>query len=358
MRSCYLLMEKKIKYMNVLFIGLGSIGQRHMRNLLSLSKQNIRLYALRAKNSPGEISNNLRYNQNINIVKKYKINLIKKIEDLKGINIHISFICNPSSMHVNSAIECAKMKSHIFIEKPLSDSPKKISELKEICVRNKLICFVGFQQRFNPLIIKLKKIINQNTLGKLLYVNANVCEYMPEFHNYEDYRKTYAANKKMGGGVVLSQIHEIDYLQWIFGVPSSVIAYGGKKSNLEIDVEDSVAALLCVPYKKSILPVNLYMDFLQRKPTRNCIVYGTKARLEVDLKKEKIEIYKKNSKKKYSIKKISRNEIFKKEIKNFLSIVKNNTKSPIDITEAKKSLDIGIAIKRSLKENKLISMKV
>ena len=119
---------------------------------------------------------------------------------------------------------------------------------------------VGFQLRYSPVILKIKEILDSGILGKLLSIRSEVCEYMPWFHKYEDYREIYASKESLGGGVVLTQIHEIDFLIHLFGMPKSLYAIGGKRSKLEIDVEDNVDVLMDM----NGIAVSLHMDFLQK----------------------------------------------------------------------------------------------
>ena len=57
-------------------------------------------------------------------------------------------------------------------------------------------------------------------------VRIEIGEYLPGWHTYEDYRRMYASRADLGGGVVLSQIHELDYVYWLFGMPKRVFAWG------------------------------------------------------------------------------------------------------------------------------------
>ena len=87
--------------MNILIVGLGSIGQRHLRNI-KLIKPNANFYTLREKNKNYIIKNQLIFKKK-DILKHYKI---KKVtyNDLKRLKIDASFICNPSSFHMKHAI--------------------------------------------------------------------------------------------------------------------------------------------------------------------------------------------------------------------------------------------------------------
>ena len=103
---------------------------------------------------------------------------------------------------------------------------------------------VGYQLRFHPCLHKLAEIVHSGILGNLLAVRATIGEYLPAFHPFEDYRQMYASRADLGGGVVLSQIHEFDFLYSLFGLPNRIYAMGGHWSELEIDVEDTASILM------------------------------------------------------------------------------------------------------------------
>jgi predicted dehydrogenase len=119
-------------------------------------------------------------------------------------------------------------------------------------------------------------------------VQIEQAEYLPSFHPYEDYRTSYAARRDLGGGVIVTQIHELDYLQWIFGVPSRVFAVGGRLGSLDIDVEDTASALFEVTLAGSPLPVHVHLDYLQRPPRRSCRVIGEGGDIDIDLREPRL----------------------------------------------------------------------
>ena len=165
----------------------------------------------------------------------------------------VALITNETSYHIDTAIKLANFGIPLFIEKPLSNSMKKINELKSIIKKKKIITMVGCNFRFHPCIKKLKKLISTNKIGRIVSIHAENCSYLPDWHPYEDYRKGYAATRKLGGGVVLTQIHDIDYLYWFFGNPKSIFSITGKFSDLSISVEDYSASLL--QFKNKIIKI-------------------------------------------------------------------------------------------------------
>jgi predicted dehydrogenase len=99
---------------------------------------------------------------------------------------------------------------------------------------------VGYQLRFHPALLHLReKLCGQTVLS----VQAYVGQYLPTWRPGTDYRRSYSAQRRLGGGVLRDLSHELDYLQWLFGRAIKVTALGGKLSSLEIDSEDTIAIL-------------------------------------------------------------------------------------------------------------------
>ena len=134
----------------------------------------------------------------------------------------------------------AAKKLNIYIEKPLSNNLKGIQQLENLQKKFNLKILVGFQLRYHPGLILIKNLIKNKSLGKVYSVGSDVGEYLPSWHPQEDYKRSYASKKKLGGGVILTLIHEIDYLYWIFGEFKSVYATGGKFTKLKLNVEDTI----------------------------------------------------------------------------------------------------------------------
>jgi len=139
----------------------------------------------------------------------------------------VAFITNRAAC--TCRLRCRPLaRLHLFIEKPLSHSLEQVSELTRLCEEQKLTTCVAYQLRYHPGFQRLRELLGAGVLGQLLSVRAEVWEYLPGFHPYEDYRRMYASKSTLGGGVTLSQIHEIDYLCALFGTPRRVFSMGGR----------------------------------------------------------------------------------------------------------------------------------
>ena len=182
---------------------------------------------------------------------------------------------------------------------------------------------------------------------------------MPNWHPYEDYRKSYAALKKLGGGAILTQIHDFDYSIFLFGMPKSVFAMGGKLSSLDIDVEDTVNISALFSYKESQLILNINLDYISWPSRRYIKLFGEDGSINCDLKNNYLEVHTRSTNKiqKYNFNELERNDLFMKELKNFLEFVRGNEKPLINLEEGIKSLQFAMAAKCSLKEGRLLHIE-
>ena len=287
-------------------------------------------------------------------LKNKKCKIFNSLDDCIKEKPDIAFITNITNLHVKTAIKLVNANIHIFIEKPLSNSTKDIKLLLDIVKKRKIITMMGCVLRFNPGIKKIKKIISENKIGNVISVHAENGSFLPDWHSYEDYKKSYASRNDLGGGVVLTNIHELDYLYWIFGNIQEVFSITGKFSELKIDVEDLSSILL---HFRSNVVAEIHLDYFQKPSVRSCKVVGTHGTIYWDSNKNSILLYDVNKKKwveKMTLKNYDINEMYLDEIKHFLRCVKKNEKSINPIEEGVKILNVAIGIKKSSKLKKMV----
>lgn len=331
---------------NILIIGLGSIGQRHLRNLSKIEK-NFNFFAYRRIfKTPTLNFNNLVIKQEIK--KKYKIKYLSSLKNLKKNNIDTAFICSPSSFHIKESINLLKQNVNIFVEKPIGSSLKDIGILKKILKKTKSISMMGYQMKFCPIINKLKYFVKNKTYGEPKYISIHHGEHIKNFHKYEDYKKLYAAKKNLGGGVVLTQIHEIDYLLYIFDnyKINKTKSFSKKISNLKINVEDTLAASILLKNKKNFLLCNISLNYYEISRKREINIIFDYASIKADLISQKITIDTGNKKKIISLP-YERNTLFKNEILFFRKHIRENKKIPkqFSLENGIKSLELALRLK-------------
>ena len=238
--------------MRALFVGLGSIGTRHLRDLANIARSegfDLRCDALRSSESP---------------LPADVAALIKKTYlDPKSVpsGYDAIFICNPTSLHYNSLDELKGKAAYYFVEKPLfQDTSRSVQSLE---LPEDAVYYVACPLRFHPTLQRIKELVEGNEIAS---ARAICSSYLPDWRPGTDYRRCYSARKDLGGGVRLDLIHEMDYLTWLFGAPSRILSMEGTHSNLELDVED--IALYIAKYPSMVL--SLQVDYIG-KPTRRAV---------------------------------------------------------------------------------------
>jgi predicted dehydrogenase len=344
--------------MKVLFVGLGGIGQRHLRNLQAIAGDDLEVIAYRERNSSQVISDKLAVEEGADVQSRFGLKIFHDLKQALAEKPAVAFICNPTSMHVAAARTAAEHGCHLFIEKALSDSMDGVEELIALADAKKLVCMVGYQMRFHPCLQALEKILKSGALGSIVAVNAEVGEYMPGWHKYEDYRQLYAARKDLGGGVIVSQIHEFDYIQWLFGFPTSIYAVGGHLSSLEIDVEDVASITMACMHDGRKIPVHLHQDYLQRPPTRNCKVIGDKGKVVLDFMGLTLTHYDQNGEvvENADFTGFERNQLFIDQTRHSLDCIKTGGEPCVTLRGGAQSLRMALAAKRSMETGEVVKL--
>ena len=251
--------------MKILIAGLGSIGRRHLRNLKTLGQTDLLLDRTHQATLPDtELSDYPTYTE-LNEA------LAQKPDGV--------IVANPTSLHLEVATAAARAGAALLIEKPVSDSLLGIRELQAALDEASRPALVGFHLRYHPVLRQIKELVDSNQLGKALKAHAHWGEYLPGWHPWEDYRNSYAARADLGGGVLNTLSHPIDYLRWLMGEVRSVSASLNNLSPLELDVEDN-AELLLKFHSGSLATVHL--DYYQRPPSHSLEISFEKGRIRWD----------------------------------------------------------------------------
>lgn len=336
--------------MKILMVGLGGIGQRHVRNLRALMGTKIDIMAYRFRNYAHVLTEQLEIEEGSTVTEKYSINVYTDFDQALKQKPDAVFVCNPSSLHIPIALQAVQAGCHLFIEKPLSHNMEGVEELINLVESKNIKAVVGYQMRFHPCLTELYSLITEQAIGRILSVRVEVGEYLAGWHVYEDYRQMYASKKELGGGVILTQIHELDYIYWLFGLPKRVFAIGGHLSSLEIDAEDTVEILMEYVMDSRSIPVSVHLDYVQRSPRRVCEIVGDSGKIIVDIRALTINVFDGQGKltKATSYEGYQRNQLFLDELKCFLEYMQGNQVPLVTVREAAQSLRIALTAKQSL----------
>ena len=246
--------------LKALVIGYGSIGQRHARVLMELGCR----VAVMSRRSIA-----------------FEPSYLELSEALSAWKPRYVVIANRTSEHFQTVEALAQygFRGCVLIEKPLFDQP--VEMLKQSFSH----IAVGYNLRCHPLLRRLKSFLED--AGNILTAHVYVGSYLPHWRPDTDYRQSYSAKGKEGGGVLRDLSHELDYVLWLFGRWQRLTAHGGHFSKLEIDTEDA----FCLIMETEFCPlVSIHMNYLDRIARREIIVNTDRHTCWIDLIKNKTTV--------------------------------------------------------------------
>lgn len=329
----------------IVVIGCGSIGKRHIRNLQTLGVKIILGYDPREDRCE-------------EVRAKFQIETAKSIEEVWAWEPNVALVTTPTSLHASLALAAAKHHCHLFIEKPLSDALS--AELRELLTRVReydLVTWVGCNFRFQPALERVKGLLDQRVIGRVVAIRAEAGQYLPDWHPWEDYRLSYSARRELGGGVILDAIHELDYLYWMLGDVESVVCFAGHLSQLSMDTEDTAAILL--RFLDGTIG-EVHLDYIQRSYSRTAHFIGEEGTIRWDFESGLTRWYTAATQKWNEYRQPSHwqiNQMYLDEMVHFLRAIRREVPAMLDVTEALRVLEIALAAKTSAATGQVVNMR-
>lgn len=162
-------------------------------------------------------------------------------EMLQKEEIDVVCICTPSGLHAPLAVQVANAKKHIVLEKPIAMTLEDTDKIISACKENDVKLSVVHPNRFRPVVQELRKILDQNLLGKISHANATVnWNRGQEYYDQAPWRGT----KEHDGGVLMNQaIHNLDLLLWFMGQPEQIFSMEATRLR-NIEAEDVSTGLI------------------------------------------------------------------------------------------------------------------
>ncbi|MBI4949505.1 MAG: Gfo/Idh/MocA family oxidoreductase [Deltaproteobacteria bacterium] len=317
----------------ILVVGCGSIGRRHINNLKSLG-----------------ITRFVLCDPNAEMLRKASAGIegAALVADLKAAlneRPDAAIICTPSSMHLEMARELVSRGVHCLIEKPISHTIDGCEELERIVEEKGVVAMMAMCYRFHPAFQHIKRLLDANAIGRVYHANYYGGHYLPDWHPLSDYRKEYAAKKSLGGGVVLTSIHGLDNVRWLFGEVVQAHAFVDKVSSLEMDVEDLALGVFRMENGSY---VSWQTDFLQRTGQHRLVIAGELGTIRANMSDGEIEIFHVDTGRWTSERVLFEiNTMYVKEMKEFLECVHKKTRPLLNISEGIKTLRLAAGLKAS-----------
>ncbi|MBS1642982.1 MAG: Gfo/Idh/MocA family oxidoreductase [Bacteroidetes bacterium] len=283
-----------VKEKNILVIGAGSIGERHIRNLWQQGFHNIIVY--RQRNIP------------FRDITDAKVTIVTEWNTLLQLDIFVAIICTPTSQHLSQTYSCIENGWHVLVEKPLSHQLFNVEPFLSLIKEKNTLLQVGYMLRYHPLLQLAKEIIENETYGKLINIQTYWGEYLPDWHPWEDYRNSYAAKVELGGGPALTLSHDIDIANWLSGANIKLVQPLKNYASL-LEVETESLFDLNIAYENNTT-AHIHVNFCQRKAQRWYKIITSDAVIDIDYYANSLTISDGTHTKKETVEGFDRNNLF------------------------------------------------
>lgn len=317
--------------MKFLIAGLGSIGRRHLRNLMALGEEDIILYRTGKSTLPED--------ELEGFPTEYSL------EDALGHDPDAVIISNPTALHLDVAIPAAKQGCHLLIEKPVSHSLERLDELERAVRAYDCRVLIGFQFRFHPAIRALKHAVDAGEIGTPIYARAHWGEYLPNWHPWEDHRESYAARKDLGGGVALTLCHPFDYLRFLFGEAREISGWVARRSTLDLSVDDIAEATM--EFEDGCI-ASVHLNYFQRPAAHRVEIVGSNGTLSWSHSSKEVTLeLSDDDRSNYFATEgdFERNDVFLAEMEHFIRVVSNEEPSLCTLRDGIEALKLVLALK-------------
>ena len=329
--------------MRFLIAGFGSIGRRHFTNLLSLGERDIIFY----RTNKGTLDDQT--------LRDYPVE--NELEAALDHQPDAVIVANPTALHLDVAIPAARAGCHILLEKPVTNSRDRLDEFTAAVRSGGGHVLVGYQYRFHPGLQKVKQELEAETIGQPVTVRAHWGEYLPGWHPWEDYQVGYSARKDLGGGVILTLSHPLDYLRWLLGEVASVWSFSGKLSELNIDVED--CAEIGLAFTNGVIG-SIQLNYIQQPPAHRLEIVGSAGTLTWDYYASQTRSYQAHLGEWISHPSaggFQRNDLFLSEMRHFLQIIRGEAFPVCSLDDGIHALDLSLAAFQSQEQGRLIHVQ-
>ena len=328
----------------ILIAGLGSIGRRHLRNLTTLGETDIVLLRSLAASLPEDELAGF----------PTETDLSQALQKHRPAAVIVS---NPTALHLDVALPAARAGCAILLEKPVSHSIDRLDELQQAVAGAGVPVLMGFQLRYHPCLIRARELVESGRLGRIISAHVHFGEYLPAWHPWEDYRQGYAARADLGGGVLLTQCHSIDYVPWLVGGVDAVWGSLARLSDLEIDVEDT--AEIGLRFESGALG-SLHIDYAQQPPSHRLEISGSAGSLVCDLVAGTLRYYDVAAQT-WADSGLpdawERNTMFLQEMVHFLRVIRGESQSACTLEDGVRVMQIIDAVQTSHRSGRMISLR-
>lgn len=212
---------------------------------------------------------------------EYDATAYADINDLlvKESNLDVISVCTPNGLHAEHSIKALRAACNVLVEKPMAlnvnDCGKMIQEAEKA---NKRL-FVVKQNRFNPPVVELKKLIEEGKLGKILSVQLNC--FWNRNRNYYS-KSDWKGSLDLDGGTLYTQFsHFIDLLYWLVGDIDDIQAYNGNFAHQDLIEFDDNGVVILRFLSGALGTINYTVNSYEKNMEGSVTIFGDKGTVKI-----------------------------------------------------------------------------
>jgi len=343
--------------MKALVVGLGSMGKRRIRNILHLNE-------VSGSGIDDIIGFDVSESKRKESEKEYGIRTVSSLEDGLKEKPDAMVISTPPHLHLDYMKAAVREGIPYFVE--LSILSNDLKEIQAIQNGKEIISAPSFTMRHHESLHKIRQLVSEGNIGKNVTFSYHSGRYLPDWHPWEDYRKSFLGRTDTGGCRELLAL-ELTWLEWVFGNVKSVYANKSKISQLEIesDVYD-----ISFEFENGNSG-QMKVDVVTKDPQKWLRVIGEKGNIEWDRKRDAVMLYDGSSKKWEEFKESpgirakkpdgtfysNKEDMYIAEMNDFFNAVKGKQPYPITIQDDVRRLNILDLIEESAKSGSKVYLK-
>jgi len=327
---------------NIAVIGTGIMGKNHARVYDGL--ENVNLVAVCDVNEEAkEIASEFK----ANYYKDYKEMLEKESVDAVS-------ICVPTKLHKEVALEVTKNKINLLVEKPIATTTEEAKEIIDAAEKNDVKLMIGHIERFNPVIVELKKRVENNELGKVFLIKSERFSPFPK--------------RVVDVGVTIDlSVHDIDVMQHLLGSKVKNV-YGVNSQKIHSKHEDLMMSI--IKFSDNTAGITS-CNWITPKIVRELVLIGERGMFKADYLKQELSFFKNEFVDKYidwehrnlniiegdviEIK-IEKKEPLRNELEAFISCIQKDEKPQVTGQDGLESLNVALKFLESARTNEVMDL--
>jgi len=330
---------------NILIVGGGSIGERHLRCFLATGQVRASLCETR-HGRVKELEGRYPIEASFDDFRK------APLSEFDAVIIGV-----PAHLHVRMATACARAGVPFLVEKPLAVTLRGVQQLKELVRRRRLVAGVAYVMRSTPCYQKLRELALGGLIGKPRMARFDFGQEFPKYR--PDYQRIYYASERTGGGCITdAATHVVNLAEWLFGRPKEVVCLYDRLELKRVECED--CCMLLLRFRKNRALAEVFINQFQKPNMGEIDIIGSEGTLRLDASGavQSISHCADDANRWRVLEEFTyeRDDYFVIQAKEFLAALDGKAQPSTSIAEAESTLRVCIAAKKSQKQGRILSL--